>query len=250
MASAADLLPTSSPPISSFLTSRFPIRLLLVRHGQSSSNLRPDLIAGRSDSALLTPLGELQATALSSRLHAASYRPLLVLSSTALRATSTASLLYPDLPLIASSDLLEQSQGQWTGQPRLSVYTAEVRAEMRRLHVDFAAPGGESIRQAGERALRRIGEEVQRWKEGQAGREEGEEDQAGSRAVDVLVVAHGMVIRGLVFLLCGLRGDKVWRLGCHNCSLTELLLDERGGALERLNDHAHAEALQPPAPPR
>lgn len=235
-------LSTTSPlllPLSSFLTFPFPLRLLLVRHGQSVSNTRPDLIAGRADEVPLTPLGTLQCKALAARLHSTSYHPHLVLSSTAVRAIATTSALVPaSHPVVTSPHLLEQSQGEWTGQPRARVYTSEVHDEMRRLHVDFAAPGGESIRQAGERALRVIWKEVAGYREGEEGGKDNRRD-----ALNVLVVSHGMVIRALVFLLCGLRGEGVWRLGCDNCSLTELVVDSRGVALIRLNDHSHTDGL-------
>ena len=235
----------SSSAISLLLSSPRPVRLLLVRHGESVSNVRPELIAGRSDDAPPTPLGRLQAEALAHRLQAESYQPHLLLSSTAVRALSTASILYPSLHWLTSDALLEQSQGQWTGQPRALVHSVAVVDSMRRLHVDFAAPGGESIRQVAERAVSDIQQRISGWKgrrgveeeaDGSAG--EGDEGAVGG-VLDVLVVAHGMVIRALLFHLCGLRGDCVWRVGCANASLTELLIDDRGVSLVRLNDHAH-----------
>jgi broad specificity phosphatase PhoE len=187
----------------------------------------------------LTELGTLQCKALAARLRSASYYPHLILSSTAVRAISTTSAVLPShCHFTTTPHLLEQSQGDWTGQPRAGVYTSDVVDEMRRLHVDFSAPHGESIRQAGERAMRSIWNEVERYR--------GERKDGGEKvedALDVLVVTHGMVIRALVFLLCGLRGEVVWRVGCDNCSMTEVMVDSRGVRLIRLNDHSHTDGL-------
>ena len=234
--SAASAPPAAPPPpLSTFLTSPFPIRLLLVRHGQAATNLRPDLIAGRQDAAPLTAVGEVQARALAARLQSIPFVPHLLLSSTAERAAATARLLYPERTATLSAALVEQSQGRWEGRSRAFVHTSFVRAEMLRLNVDFAAPNGESIRQAAERALRDIMAHVQRWRDTAAG--------SSGDGVDALVVAHGMVIRALLFALCGLRGDCVWRVGCHNCSVSEVHIDVVGVSLMRLNDHSHIDGI-------
>ena len=233
---------SSSTPSPLLLSSPFPVRLLLVRHGESLYNARPESVAGRSDDVPLTPLGRMQAEALASRLRAAAYWPHLLLSSTAIRASATASILFPDGGWLRSEELLEQSQGEWTGQPRSAVHSPAVLEVMQRLNVDFAAPGGESIRHTGERAIREIHRRVQLWMEGEEHREEGGVD--GGVDMHVLVVAHGMLIRAILFHLVGLRGSCVWRVGCANCSLTELLIDVGGVSLVRVNDHAHLAAVK------
>ena len=223
------------------LTSPYPIRLLLVRHGESESNTAPDLIAGQSNHVPLTAKGRQQAASLGAALAHRHYRPSHVLASDAVRCQQTLELMrLQPLPRSqhASAQLREQSQGQWEGRPRAEVYTAEVRAAMKQRTVHFSVPGGESIADTAHRAYAFITEAV--------AREAAETPVLEEAGVDVLVVCHGMVIRGLVWLLCGVRDDGVWRLGCDNCSMTELCVDAEGARLVRLNDAAHCHSLAAP----
>ena len=221
------------------MTSPYPLRLLLVRHAQSVSNTRPHLIAGRAESVPLTALGVEQAEALAASLQQADYTPHLALCSSAVRTTETIRRLLSRpagsalLPCVTSPLLLEQDQGSSTGQPRAEVYTEEVRRRMREQHVDFKLAGGESIREAGQRALGFILKEAEI-----AARQRQSADE-----LRVLVVTHAMVIRGLLYLLLGLRGENVWRIACENCSLTELSLDSSGVSLLRLCDGRHIHAI-------
>lgn len=241
-ASADDPLTFSPPTPPTLLTSPFPIRLLLVRHGESDSNTAPHLIAGQSNHVPLTTKGRQQAAALATTLQQRHYSPNLILASDAIRCQQTLQLLQlhtPHTPTHSSAQLREQSQGEWEGQPRALLHTAEVRAAMKQHHVRFSAAGGESIADTAQRAYAYIAQTIaQRAKEA--------ESHSANGGMDVLVVCHGQVIRGLVWLLCGVRDEYAWRLGCDNCSMTELHIDADGVRLVQLNDAAHLLSL--PAP--
>ena len=220
------------------LSAPFPVRLLLVRHGESESNAAPHLIAGQSTHVPLTVKGRQQALALATTLRQRRYHASLVLASDAVRCRQTLEALQLDPPprsLYTSPQLREQSQGQWEGLVRADVHTAEVKAAMRQHSVRFSVPGGESIADAAYRAYAFIMQAITREAPLIAA-----VDEAG---VDVLVVCHAQVIRGLVWLLCGVRDEYAWRLGCDNCSMTELHIDSEGVRLVRLNDAAHLHSL-------
>ena len=224
-----------SPPL--LLTSPYPIRLLLVRHGESKSNTAPHLIAGQSNHIPLTARGRQQAAALATTLQQRRYHSTLVLVSDAVRCQQTLAALQLDPPphsQYTSLQLREQSQGQWEGLLRANVHTAKVKAAMKQHTTRFSAPGGESIADTANRAYAFIMQAITR---------EAPAITAVHGAVDVLVVCHGQVIRGLVWLLCGMRDEYVWRLGCDNCSMTELHIDTEGVRLARLNDACHLQAL-------
>ena len=239
-AAAARSFAVSPPAPPQMLTASFPIRLLLLRHGESDSNTTPHLIAGQSNHVPLTNKGRQQANALAAVLKQCNYRPTIVLSSDAVRCRETLELLQlpPPRSSYSSVQLREQSQGQWEGKPRADVYTAEVRAAMKEHTVRFSGPGGESIADAAYRSYAYIMQVITREAAAIA--------TVNEAGLDVLLVCHGQVIRGLVWLLCGLRDQYVWQLGCDNCSMTELHIDTNGVRLLRLNDAAH---LRPPPPP-
>ena len=53
-----------------------------------------------------------------------------------------------DASIVLSEELLELSQGTWEGAGRAECYTPQVLEEIKRDPWNFAAPGGESQKQA------------------------------------------------------------------------------------------------------
>ncbi|KAK6798902.1 hypothetical protein RDI58_006605 [Solanum bulbocastanum] len=126
--------------------------LYLISNGECHMNLRPDLIAGRSPEAALTPNGKRQARALAVFLKSQGIRFNSVYTSPLDRARATALSVCQEINFseerIQSSDaLLEMSQGHWEGCHRLDIFTPETTSLMEKFQPDFSAPSGESLRQ-------------------------------------------------------------------------------------------------------
>ena len=117
------------------------------------ANLRPDLIGGRTNETALSPLGEEQARAVGRYVHRILLRPLIAVSSPAVRTRRTLRLALREansaLPIYLNDDLQELSQGVAEGQPRNEIYTDEVMVALRASGKDFKLPGGESMNEVG-----------------------------------------------------------------------------------------------------
>jgi len=164
------------------------MRLILIRHGQTSSN-----VAGLLDTAIpgavLTPLGEQQAAALPAAL--ASERVDAVYASTAVRAQQTAAPLAADrsLTVIVRDGLREISagDGEMSSSPQaVQVYIDGIVAWA---HGDLDAriPGGES----GLEVFARFDSVI--------------EEIVASGAASVALVSHGAMLRSWL----GLRASNV-----------------------------------------
>jgi glucosyl-3-phosphoglycerate phosphatase len=148
-----------------------------VRHGESEAN-RGDWLAGHRDSPL-TDRGRAQAAAAGPKVRGLAFQRILV--SDLSRAGETARILVGDLglPTHVTPALRERSCGDWEGKPLV-----ELRAlgHLRRIRAwDVRPPGGETLNDA---ALRAFGVLA--------------EYDAGQ---DLLVVAHGALIRALMHAL-------------------------------------------------
>lgn len=110
-------------------------RIYLIRHGESAFN-QPDsngmkFTSGRSHSIELTDKGREQATNLGLKLveRLSKDAPIVILSSTAVRAQETANRLFDELKLYYSiergdsyENLCELGQGDWEGKPKDARY--------------------------------------------------------------------------------------------------------------------------------
>ncbi|CAN4082238.1 unnamed protein product [Withania somnifera] len=126
--------------------------LYLISNGECHMKLRPDLIAGRSPEAALTPNGKRQARALAVFLKSQGIRFNSVYTSPLDRARATALSVCQEINFseerIQSSDaLLEMSQGHWEGCHCSDIFTPETNSLMEKFQPDFSAPSGESLRQ-------------------------------------------------------------------------------------------------------
>ena len=121
------------------------IRLLLVRHGESEGNIKPEYICGRANQLPLTDLGKKQAVAFGKMMQQKNIKPNYVFSSTAKRAFDTALICTEQigccLPIITSEQLLELDQGEWTNKKRSDIYTPEVVSQIDSNRLDFVPPG-------------------------------------------------------------------------------------------------------------
>jgi 2,3-bisphosphoglycerate-dependent phosphoglycerate mutase len=201
-----------------------PARLLLVRHGQSVWH-GENRYAGISDIEL-TETGRAQARAL--MRCAQREQPALVVCSPLMRAIETArpAVEACGLELEVDDRLREVDFGEWEGRTLGEIREADPTAVERFEDdpVQHGFPGGEPLSEAAQRVL-----EVFR-----------ELDKAYARQT-VLVVAHNTVIR---LGLCELLGiplkdyrRRIPRLV--NVAVTEVRLNDTGGALYSLNDARH-----------
>ncbi|MEI6621377.1 MAG: histidine phosphatase family protein [Actinomycetes bacterium] len=186
-------------------------RVLLVRHGESVANTRPHIIGGRSNHSPLTSTGQQQATRLGRGLAACGYQPEVVYSSPAVRTVQTAESAMAAMGFQArvqlDDRLQELDQGQWTGRLRENAYTPESALLIAAHGVDFAAPGGESMRAVGLRMLQWL---------------KSVEDEHPN--VQVLVFAHGMATRCLAGLIGQWNQDRIRHTDTPNTSLTRFTI--------------------------
>ncbi len=187
------------------------VRLLLIRHAEAETNLQAATIGGRSNHARLTADGVRQADVLGRALCGNGLVPDLVLASPAERARRTAALALAamecDLPVRIDDRLQELCQGQWTGKPRRDVYTPETLAAIAKHQLDFAAPGGESMRQVGARMVESLTEAV---------------GLAEAEMPEALVIAfgHGIAIRCFAGLVRTSTHEEILRGSTPNVSVT------------------------------
>jgi broad specificity phosphatase PhoE len=208
-------------------------RLILIRHGHTSSNSSGGLrMSGWTDTSL-SDRGWRQVACLARRLPS---EPAPVLySSPLLRALETARPVAEaaGAELRLEPDLREIHCGEVDGWPVEKVrrlYPGLWEANLRQDDEGFRWPGGESYRELRERslgALRRIA--------------------AAHSGERVLVVTHAGVISQIVGCL---RGTGAARWECHrpeNCSLTEVDWEAESGRLVSFDDRGHLEEPWPPA---
>ncbi len=127
------------------------IHLHMFRHVESRSNLKPELILGRSPEAPVSDNGGIQAIRLAQYVSREGLIPEYVFASPAVRTRYTAEEVLGHMNLAATPEiifddrLLEMSHGSWEGQAKDKVYTEDVKREIERAGKDFALPGGESM---------------------------------------------------------------------------------------------------------
>lgn len=102
--------------------------------------------------------------------------------------------------------------------------------EMLDLHMDFCAPGGESLRHVQERAIGYLEPLIEQWKE--VSIKEG-------REVVIGVFGHGGCIRVMLHHFVGVHDPLTWLLQQENTTMNELLIDPRGVSTIRINDDSH-----------
>lgn len=195
------------------------LRLLLVRHGESSGNTRGCFV-GRSASPLTTH-GVAQAEAMARHLanwdiHACWCSPLA-------RAHNTAQIICRDRALEAMIDerLAEQDYGDWDGVP-----FAEVRQRFAKDFQRWAAGGtkypptnGEPLPQVAKRVIGWFNDVLSQLSHGQT----------------VLVVAHAGVLQALLCHLLDTKLNNRWPFRLATGSLAEVSVFENRAVLHRLS---------------
>lgn len=212
--------------------------LLLVRHGQSEINAKPDMIGQQADSKL-TNIGKRQAQLLHTRFDRYFEEFDYIYSSDYLRAYDTAKITCPNDHdrIITTSALREYSAGEWVGSNRSKVVTSQVALRMGYMGNAFLPPGGESMFQVERRASQWLEDTILYNKEMCA--EALQRKQEGMSKLNIIAFSHGMTIKCLLHHIMGFDQTFTWKLTIENTSLTRLSFGEEGWRLITINDRAH-----------
>ena len=200
-------------------------RWFLVRHGQTEWN-RVGRAQGQADPPL-NQEGLEQAEAVGARLAPVGFDA--AYSSDLIRAADTAAPVMRgrDAPITYRRDLREKSFGEWEGMTYEEIRRRYPRMleELFDERPDFAPPGGESDRTLLNRAAGAVARIGARHK------------GAGG---NLLVVAHGGILRAMIVSMLGLAAGDMWRLRLSNAGLSVVTVYEGGGVtLDLLNDTSH-----------
>lgn len=188
----------------------------LVRHGQTSAN-RDGLLVGRIDPPL-TDLGVEQADRLAAALVGSSV--VRVVSSPLARTRQTATAIAARLGLEVELDVraIEIDYGAWDGTPLAEVPLEAWRQW--RTDADFRPPGGESLREVGERTGRLMGDLLV--------------DDAS-----VIVVTHVSPIKAALTWALGASDLLAWRMFVEVASISRIGLRQGAPVMLGFNDTAH-----------
>lgn len=186
--------------------------LVVVRHGRTEANAS-GLLLGRADPPL-DDLGQAQA-----RLLAAAVGPVeRVVASPLLRAQQTAAAF--DAPVETDERWIELDYGEWDGR-RITEVAEDVWSAWR-ADIELRPPGGETLRELGQR-VRAACEEL-----------------AGPAAQGtVVVVTHVSPIKAAVAWALGLGDEVVWRLYVAPASITRIEPREHGPVLVSFDETSH-----------
>ena len=182
--------------------------LYLVRHGRTEANAGGRL-QGRIDLPI-DEVGRSQAAALTSVVTDVDR----LICSPSLRARQTAAVfgMEPEL----DERWLEMDYGEYDGMPLGDVPRDEWSRWISDL--DFLPPGGESLRQMGERIYAACEELVEE-----------------ARTRSVVVVTHATPIKAAMAWALGVDVGITWRSHVDQASVTKILIRERGPALNVFN---------------
>ena len=197
--------------------------LILVRHGESTGNAE-GLLLGRID-APLTERGEEQARSVGPVVAGATR----VISSPLQRARCTAEALGTGLPVEIDERWVEVDYGEYDGRP-LGALSEEVWTRWRS-DPDFRPPGGETLREAGDR-VRSACEELFAV-DGEGARDTGA----------IVVVSHVSPIKAAACWALGLGDQGAWRLYLATASVTRITWGAAGPVLAQFNQTPWTERL-------
>ncbi|MGN1013975.1 MAG: GNAT family N-acetyltransferase [Butyricicoccus sp.] len=195
----------------------------LVRHAEADGNIGRRC-HGIYDS-MLTPRGRRQAKMVGDRFR--TIRLDAVYSSDLSRARATAKAIAQPhgLEVIQRPMLREINMGDWEDKPwaELPVFEPELYDCWCSRPWDWKIPNGETILQAGQRAL----DELLRI-------------AAENDGKYIAVVSHGTVIRGLLTLACGLKPEQMMQVGWgDNTCVARLVCDGDAVRVDYQNDNRH-----------
>ncbi len=196
--------------------------LVLVRHGETAWN-REEVFRGRAD----VPLNEMGLAQARAAARALETEPVeAVYSSPLIRALDTAKAIAAvhDLPVSVHEGLTDFDCGEWQGQTLGSV--RETYTELFQQWADaphtVQLPGGETLEQARERAMRTVHEIF-----------------GLSTGNTVVAVTHRVINKVLLCALLGLDNSHFWNIFQSNACTNRIVFDPHGPEIHTLNDTSH-----------
>jgi broad specificity phosphatase PhoE len=189
--------------------------LIVVRHGRTAANAAGQLL-GRRDVSL-DPTGQEQARALAGAIGPVDR----VVCSPLARTRETAAAFA--VPVEIDERWVELDYGDWDGAT-----SADLGAERWaawRADLDFAPPGGESLRSLGTRV-----------------RQACDELAAAAARQDIVVVTHVSPIKAALGWALGAGDEISWRCFVAPASITRIAVSPLGSSLHAFNDTAHLRA--------
>jgi broad specificity phosphatase PhoE len=221
------------------------MNIYLIRHGESTTNIIPDIIGQEPDTEL-TSNGVNQAGRLGKRFLNDKIELDRIWSSTYKRDMDTANIFSKVVgyksSLGLSSDLIEYNAGSWKGKKRSEIYTdLENLQKLTYLNMGFVFPNGESYSQVERRASSFIEKNVLYA-----------DDMvklAQTKPLHIAIFSHGQTIKSLLHYVMGFDQSFMWKISINNTAITHLIFGDRGWFLKSLNDTAHLYADEKARPP-
>lgn len=207
----------------------------LIRHAESTANV--DTIIGGVD-ARLTPKGITQAQSLGAYANRTTWCFDAVYSSPYPRAEATARFVYGG-DLVFDRRLVEIDRGAWDGRRLDDVITADVRAEMQRLGLDYRTPGGESMRDVGDRMYAWLDLVRTTYGTKAAALDPWHPHVASTVTGAVAAFTHGHAIRCLLHRVFGFDAASLRFMRVDNTSITTLRWNGEVWGLDCLNTKPH-----------
>jgi broad specificity phosphatase PhoE len=192
--------------------------LIVVRHGRTAANAS-GLLLGRLDPPL-DELGMAQAGAVA----AAVGRVDRVVASPLLRSRATAERF--GVPVELDDRWIELDYGEWDGRPTADV-PIDVWAAWR-ADLDFAPPGGETLRAVGARVRAACADLA-----------------ADAEAGTVVVVTHVSPLKAAFAWALGAGDEVSWRCFVSPASITRIGIGPTGPSLVAFNEVGHLAGLDP-----
>lgn len=213
----------------------------LIRHAESTANV--DTIIGGVD-ATLTPKGIAQAETLGAYVSRTAAITLdAVYSSPYPRARATARYVCDAVKYMENvtldQRLVEIDRGEWDGRRISDVITDEVRAEMQRLGLDYKTPGGESMRDVGQRMYLWLRQVKQVHAINIAPQDPWHPHTTSTATRSVAAFTHGHAIRCLINHLFGFDASALRFMRVDNTSITTLRWNGEVWGLDCLNSRPH-----------
>lgn len=196
--------------------------VLLVRHGQTESNVKGYFMGWLNED--LNETGCDQARCLASRLASASVAS--VYASPLKRTCTTAAILAEPhgLEIKTLEDLIEINQGEWEGRhvDDISRGWPELWRQSRTDPSEFTMPKGESFKQVTERAVRAF-----------------ETIVAENQDRQSILVAHEIVVKVIIVHALGTTNRIYRRFEINNASLSTIQVIDGKSRLLTINDISH-----------
>jgi len=198
--------------------------IIFVRHGESEYNAKR-IIQGHIDTDL-THAGIVQARLTAQALMNFSIER--IFSSDLRRAYKTAMIIGDVLNIPVEKDfrIREMRFGQWEGRSYNQIFKTEYQEFRNWLKnpVAFPLPSQEEITEFGNRLLSFY------------------RDIINLKEKNILVVAHGGSIQGILCIACGIGMENLWALKHSNTGITILQVKNETVSIKLLNSTAHLEA--------